>query len=106
MIFEELRSRYGASLAVQVMEALTPQAFDALELEEVSSALSQRAAQAYRAYCDHLENTPIQAAERDKLVEVLNQLRQKWQEAEELSYYVLEIDLNATPRLRRIVPTA
>lgn len=93
MIFEEIRSRYGASLAVQVMEALTPREFDALEMVAVPSTLRLRAEQAYRAYCDHLDNTPIQVAERDKLFETLNILRRKWQEAEELAYYILDTEL-------------
>lgn len=103
MVFEELRSRYGTALAVQIMEVLPPQTFDALEMEDVAATLRARAEQAYRAYCDHLDNTPIQVAERDKLVETLNLLRRKWQEAEELAYYILDTDLKASQGSPRIL---
>jgi len=98
MRFEELKTISGGVVAERVRQALTLEQFDKINLQDLPDYLEDRAELSRRAYQDHLDSAGGRISEQEKMASVLNVLRRRWQEAEELAYLVLLADVAARQR--------
>lgn len=92
MIFDELHQKYGSHIAKRVQLELSFSEFTKVAINELLSYLEMRAEEAHKAYQNILDNPFAFEDKSAKYRGQVNDLYQRWKEAEDLSYLIMIAD--------------